>query len=78
MDIRGQKIITVDYPTGKAEHIPLAQGIGCLALPERSAYVASKGAIRSMTKAPALDFGEYGIRVNCIAPVLSGPPVTTA
>lgn len=38
------------------------------ALPERSAYVASKGAIRSMTKALALDLGQYGIRVNCIAP----------
>lgn len=44
------------------------------ALPERSAYVASKGAIRSMTKALALDFAPYGIRVNCIAP---GPIWTT-
>ena len=38
------------------------------ALPDRSAYVASKGAIRSMTKALAIDFAKYGIRVNCIAP----------
>ena len=38
------------------------------ALPERSAYVASKGAIRSMTKALAIDFAKYGVRVNCIAP----------
>ena len=38
------------------------------ALPDRSAYVASKGAIRSMTRALAIDFGKYGIRVNCIAP----------
>lgn len=38
------------------------------ALPERSAYVASKGAISSMTKALALDFAEYGVRVNCLAP----------
>jgi NAD(P)-dependent dehydrogenase (short-subunit alcohol dehydrogenase family) len=38
------------------------------ALPERSAYVASKGAISSMTKALALDFAKYGVRVNCIAP----------
>lgn len=43
------------------------------ALPERSAYVASKGAICSMTKALAIDFGKYGVRVNCIAP---GPIVT--
>ncbi len=38
------------------------------ALPERSAYVASKGAVSSMTKALAIDFGKYGVRVNCIAP----------
>ena len=38
------------------------------ALPERSAYVASKGAICSMTKALAIDFGKYGVRVNCLAP----------
>ena len=44
------------------------------ALPERSAYVASKGAVRSMTKALAIDFAPYGIRVNCIAP---GPIWTT-
>lgn len=44
------------------------------ALPDRSAYVASKGAIRSMAKGLALDFGQYGIRVNCVAP---GPIWTT-
>jgi len=44
------------------------------AIPHRSAYVASKGAIRSMTKGLALDFAPYGIRVNCIMP---GPIWTT-
>lgn len=44
------------------------------AIPGRSAYVATKGAIRSMTKALALDFAPYGIRVNCVMP---GPIWTT-
>ncbi len=44
------------------------------AIPERSAYIATKGAIRSMTKGLALDFAKYGIRINCIAP---GPIWTT-
>ena len=44
------------------------------AIPNRSAYVASKGAIRSMTKGLALDFAPYGIRVNCVMP---GPIWTT-
>lgn len=44
------------------------------AIPGRSAYVATKGAIRSLTKALALDFAPYGIRVNCVMP---GPIWTT-
>lgn len=36
--------------------------------PGNPAYVASKGAVTSMTKALALDFASLGIRVNCIAP----------
>ena len=38
------------------------------AIPKRSAYVASKGAILSMTKGLALDFAPHGIRVNCVMP----------
>ncbi|KZS94378.1 putative 3-hydroxyacyl-CoA dehydrogenase [Sistotremastrum niveocremeum HHB9708] len=34
----------------------------------QTAYVASKGAIRSMTLPMARDLGRYGIRVNSIAP----------
>lgn len=41
---------------------------GSEAVPGRSAYVASKGAEASMTKALALDLARYGIRVNCVVP----------
>ena len=41
-------------------------GLGGLA--ERSAYVASKFAIRGMTKTVAIEFGPSRIRVNCIFP----------
>ncbi len=34
----------------------------------RNAYAAAKGAIASLTRALAVEYGEYGIRVNCIAP----------
>jgi len=36
------------------------------AIQKRTAYVASKGAINSLTKAMALELGPKGIRVNCV------------
>jgi NAD(P)-dependent dehydrogenase (short-subunit alcohol dehydrogenase family) len=36
--------------------------------PMSAAYNASKGAVLLLTKCMALDFGRYGIRVNCICP----------
>ena len=31
-------------------------------------YVSSKGALKQMSKAMAVDLGDHGIRVNCICP----------
>jgi NAD(P)-dependent dehydrogenase (short-subunit alcohol dehydrogenase family) len=39
-------------------------------------YVASKGAVRSLTQAMARDFAPYGIRVNAVAPGLFETPMT--
>ena len=36
--------------------------------PTVSAYVASKGAVMQLTKAMAVDLGEYNIRVNALGP----------
>jgi len=38
------------------------------AFPDNPGYVSSKGAVNSLTKALALDYGEFGIRVNSISP----------
>lgn len=45
-------------------------GSGCnkLAFPRLVDYAASKGGIEMLTKTSALELGEYGIRVNCVAP----------
>ncbi len=37
-------------------------------------YVASKGAVVSLTRALANEFGEHGIRVNCVAPGFTPTP----
>lgn len=38
------------------------------AIPNRTAYCASKGGINAMVKALAVDLGKYGIRVNAVLP----------
>ena len=45
-------------------------GSGCnkLAFPCLVDYAASKGGIEMLTKTSAIELGEYGIRVNCVAP----------
>jgi len=39
-----------------------------MAIANRAAYVASKGAVAGLTRAMALDHAKDGIRVNCVAP----------
>lgn len=46
----------------------LGSGCNALAFPMLSGYVASKGAIETLTKSAALELGAHDIRVNCVAP----------
>lgn len=41
---------------------------GIIGAPNAAAYEASKGAVRTLTKAAAVDLGEFGIRVNSVHP----------
>jgi NAD(P)-dependent dehydrogenase (short-subunit alcohol dehydrogenase family) len=42
----------------------------------RAVYVATKGAIVSLTRNMALDYAARGIRVNCICPGFTRTPLT--
>jgi NAD(P)-dependent dehydrogenase (short-subunit alcohol dehydrogenase family) len=50
--------------------VNLASQAGSIALDKHVAYCASKGGIIAMTKVLALEWGKYGIRVNCVSPTV--------
>jgi 2-deoxy-D-gluconate 3-dehydrogenase len=56
--------------------INLASTMGFVAIPERTVYCATKGGVVQMTKALALEWAPYGIRVNAIAPTFIKTPMS--
>lgn len=50
--------------------VNMASQAGVIALDKHVAYCASKGAIISMTKVMAYEWGKYGIRVNAVSPTV--------
>lgn len=50
--------------------VNMASQAGVIALDKHVAYCASKGAIISMTKVLAYEWGKYGIRVNAVSPTV--------
>jgi len=56
---------------GGGSIINIASGTAIKGSPGLLHYVASKGAVVSITRAAARELGDHGIRVNCIAPGLT-------
>ena len=56
--------------------VNLASVAGLMAMPKRTAYVASKHGVVGLTRQMALEFGEFDIRVNAVAPGLVRTPMT--
>jgi NAD(P)-dependent dehydrogenase (short-subunit alcohol dehydrogenase family) len=50
--------------------VNLASQAGTIALDKHVAYCASKGGVVAMTKVLAMEWGKYGIRVNCVSPTV--------
>lgn len=66
--------------------LPRRQGVivnvaslaGMVAIPNGAAYVASKHAVVGLTKALALDWGGYNVRVNAVCPGMTWTDLSTA
>ena len=52
----------------KGNIINLSSQLGHIAAYNRTAYIVSKFGLEGLTKSLAMDLGEYGIRVNTVAP----------
>src|SRR5260370_42710761 len=53
--------------------VPISSIMGIVSKEKRNIYSATKTALQGFARATALDLGEFGITVNCIAP---GPFLT--
>ncbi len=54
--------------TGWGRIVNIGSGCNKLAFPRLVDYTASKGGIEMFTKVAAVELGQYGITVNCVAP----------
>ena len=54
--------------TGGGSIINIGSGCNKVPFPKLVSYTASKGGIEMLTKVAATELGQYGIRVNCVAP----------
>ena len=55
--------------------INTSSSCGVIGIPNCDAYSASKGAVISLTRAMAVEYGPDGIRTNCIAPAAIHTPM---
>ncbi|WP_455286352.1 SDR family NAD(P)-dependent oxidoreductase [[Eubacterium] cellulosolvens] len=72
-NVRGAYLVSkyaLPYMIAKREGviINISSQLGFVGFERFSAYCASKGAIIQLTKAMALEYAKYGIRINCVCP----------
>src|SRR4249919_2611734 len=66
---RGARAVMPQFiKQGSGNMVTTASTFGLLASAEYPGYCATKAAIVNLTREMALDYGQYGIRVNCVCP----------
>lgn len=68
-------VVTSMKKAGGGSIINISSTTGIVGVPKKIAYVASKYAVRGMTKAAALELGVDGIRVNSVHPGFTKTPL---
>lgn len=66
------------FETLKSENgsiVNISSTLGMRAIPNASAYSASKASMNSLTQSMALEFAEHGVRVNAVCPGIVHTPI---
>lgn len=71
-----QAVARVMIPHGGGRIVHISSQGGVVGLPDAAVYCASKGGVNMLTKVLALEWAEYGINVNAIAPTFVYTPGT--
>jgi len=71
-----KSVVPAMKASGKGSIVNISSIYGLIGAPSAAAYQASKGAVRLLTKAAAVDFAQFGIRVNSIHPGVIATPMT--
>lgn len=56
--------------------VNVASQAALVSLPQQAAYTAAKGAVAALTRSLAIDWAEYGVRANAVAPGFTLTPMT--
>lgn len=70
--------LAIMAPQGGGAIVNTSSSAGLYGLPGMPAYVASKHGVVGLSKAAAVDYAKYGIRVNCLCPASTMTPMLEA
>ena len=67
--------LRVMVPAGRGSIVTIASQLAFAGGRNNAAYVASKGAVVSLTRSIALDYAQSGVRCNCVLPGATDTPM---